>query len=104
VDVLYAICKPDADKQGVTDEEFGEAMAGDAIEQATEALLDEIVDFFPSAKRQVMRKILNATRRFEDIARARLDRILQDEQFEARLVSELERSGGSFGTAPESSE
>ena len=62
VDVLYAICKPDADKQGVTDEEFGEAMAGDAIEQATEALLDEIVDFFPSAKRQVMRKILNAAR------------------------------------------
>jgi hypothetical protein len=41
VDVLYAICKPEADKQGVTDEEFGEAMAGDAIEQATEALLDE---------------------------------------------------------------
>ena len=33
VDVLYAICKPEADKQGVTDEEFGEAMAGDAIEQ-----------------------------------------------------------------------
>lgn len=104
VDVLYAICKPDADKQGVTDEEFGEAMAGDAIEQATEALLDEIVDFFPSARRQVMRKILNATRRFEDIARTRLDRILQDEQFEAKLVSELGRSGGSFGTAPESSE
>ncbi len=104
VDVLYAICKPEADKQGVTDEEFGEAMAGDAIEQATAALLDEIVDFFPSAKRQVMRKILNATRRFEDIARTRLDRILQDEQFEARLVSELERSGGSFGTVPESSE
>lgn len=69
-----------------------------------EALLDEIVVFFPSAKRQVMRKILNATRRFEDIARTRLDRILQDEQLEARLVSELERSGGSFGTAPESSE
>ncbi len=104
VDVLYAICKPDADKQGVSDEEFGEAMAGDAIEQATEALLDEIVDFFPSAKRQVMRKILNATRRFEDIARTRLDRILQDEQFEAKLVSELERSGGSFGTAQASSE
>lgn len=104
VDVLYAICKPDADKQGVTDEEFGEAMAGDAIEQATEALLDEIVDFFPSAKRQVMKKILNATRRFEEIARTRLDRILQDEQFEAKLVSSLEQSNVSFGTAPESSE
>jgi hypothetical protein len=104
VDVLYAICKPEADKLGVSDEDFGESMAGDAIEQATEALLDEIVDFFPSAKRQVMKKILNATRRFEEIARTRLDRILQDEQFEAKLVSSLEQSNVSFWTAPESSE
>ena len=104
VDVLYAICKPEADKLGVSDEDFGESMAGDAIEQATEALLDEIVDFFPSAKRQVMKKILNATRRFEEIARTRLDRILQDEQFEAKLVSSLEQSNISFGTVPESSE
>ena len=60
----------------------------------------------PTAEEAIaaMKKILNATRRFEDIARTRLDLILQDEQFEARLVSELERSGGSFGTAPESSE
>jgi len=104
VDVLYAICKPEADKLGVSDEDFGASMAGDAIEQATEALLDEIVDFFPSAKRQVMRKVLNATRRFEEIARTRLDRILKDDQFEEKLVSSLEQSNVSFGTVPESAE
>ena len=26
VDVLYAVCKPEADAKGVTDEEFGQAM------------------------------------------------------------------------------
>ena len=65
VDVLFAVCKPEADAKGITDEEFGRAMAGDAIELAATALLDEIIDFFPEAKRKVFRKILDASRRFE---------------------------------------
>jgi hypothetical protein len=51
VDVLYAICKPDADAQNISDEEFGRALSGDIIEDATHILLDEVVDFFPEAKR-----------------------------------------------------
>lgn len=51
VDVLYAVCKPECDSKNVTDEEFDAAMAGDAIDLATSALLDEIIDFFPEAKR-----------------------------------------------------
>ncbi len=47
VDVLFAVCKPEADTKGITDEEFGRAMAGDAIELAATALLDEIIDFSP---------------------------------------------------------
>lgn len=35
VDVLYAVCKPECDKKNVTDEDFGAAMAGDAIDLAT---------------------------------------------------------------------
>ena len=53
VDVLYAAVKPEADAKGVTDEEFGRAMSGDAIEMATTALLDEVIDFFPETKRKV---------------------------------------------------
>ena len=44
VDVLFAVCKPQADKLGITDEDFGESMAGDAIEHATTALLEEIIE------------------------------------------------------------
>ena len=35
VDVLYALCRPEADRLAVTDEDFGRSMAGDAIEHAT---------------------------------------------------------------------
>ncbi len=44
-DVVYAACKLEADAKGVTDEDFGRAMAGDAIEHATKALLEELVGF-----------------------------------------------------------
>ena len=103
VDVLYAICKPQADKLGVSDEDFGEAMAGDAIEHATTALLEEVIDFFPEAKRMVMRKILSASRRFSRAARKKLEAELNGE-FEKRVVSELDRLTGSSGTVPESAE
>ena len=103
VDVLYAICKPQADKLGVTDEDFGEAMAGDVIEHATTALLEDVIDFFPEAKRMVMRKILSASRRFSRAARKKLEAELNGE-FESRVVSELDRLTGSSGTVPESAE
>jgi uncharacterized protein (DUF4213/DUF364 family) len=54
--VLYAICKNDADKLNVSDVEFGESMSGDAISEATEAFLGELIDFFPEAKAKSFRK------------------------------------------------
>jgi len=73
VDVLYAACKPEADAQKVTDEQFGAAMAGDAIEHATNALLEELVDFFPDPKRKVLRKILAANRRFGETMKKKVE-------------------------------
>ena len=104
VDVLYAVCQPECDKKNVTDEDFGAAMAGDAIDLATSALLDEVIDFFPEAKRLAFRKILSATRRFAQIARKRMETMLQDGSFEDRLVSELERLTGLSPNPPESVE
>jgi hypothetical protein len=45
-DVLYAICKPQADALQVTDEQFGEAMGGDALSEGQQALMGELTDFF----------------------------------------------------------
>ena len=104
VDVLYAVCKTECDQKGVSDEDFGAAMAGDAIEQATAALLDEVVDFFPTAKRAALQKILAATRRIEALAKKKLESILGSAEFEEKLVSELERSTGLSSNAPGSAE
>ena len=103
VDVLYAVCKPQADKLGVTDEDFGEAMAGDAIEYATSALLEEVINFFPESKRMVMQRILSASRKFSEAARKKLEAELNGE-FESRVVSTLEQLTGSSGTVQVSAE
>ena len=103
VDVLYAVCKPQADKLNITDEDFGESMAGDAIEHATTALLEEVISFFPEAKRMVMQKILSASRRFSNAARMRLEAELNN-GFENRVVSELERLSVSSGSVQASAE
>jgi len=104
VDVLYAVCRPECEQKGVSDEDFGAAMAGDAVEQATDALLDEIVDFFPAAKRKAFQRILSASRRFGEAARRRLEATLADGRIEDALVSELERLTGLSPSAPESAE
>ena len=104
VDVLYAVCRPECEQKGVSDEDFGAAMAGDAVEQATDALLDEIVDFSPAAKRKAFQRILSASRRFGEAARRRLEATLADGRLEDALVSELERLTGLSPSAPESAE
>ena len=88
-DVIYAICKTEADTKEITDEEFGRAMAGDAIDNATTALLEELVDFFPSGKRQVLAKALTKLKTFQtkavETASKRLDDPKLDQQLEALL-------------------
>ncbi len=91
VDVLYAICKEEADKLNISDEDFGRSMAGDSIEHATTALLDEVIDFFPVAKRQVFQKILNATRRFQNKSKQALQTFLENPNFDQEVDSQLEK-------------
>ncbi len=51
VDVLFALCKPEADAKGVSDEDFGRGMVGAVLDEASAALMRELLDFFPSAQR-----------------------------------------------------
>jgi hypothetical protein len=79
VDVAYAICKPQADQLGVTDEQFGAAMSGDAIDGATTALLEDLTDFFPKGRRMALKaalaKVMEAESRSLTRATANIQKI-----------------------------
>lgn len=92
-DVIYAACKPEADAKSVTDEDFGRAMAGDAIDHATTALLEELVDFFPSGKRRVLGKALGKLKTLEAKAVEAASRRLDDPKLEQEMEAALARLG-----------
>ncbi len=90
-DCIYVICKPDADQRNISDEDFGRAMAGDAIEYATTSLLEELVDFFPRNRRELLSKALLKFRSLESKAIELADKQLEDPQLENNLMEALRR-------------
>lgn len=55
-DVLYVVCKPQADAETISGEAFADQIAGDVIDRATEALLNAMVDFLPESRRRLLTK------------------------------------------------
>lgn len=56
--VLYAICEPQCRAQNVTDEQFGEGLAGQALDDAARAFTEALADFFARPdQRQVIREL-----------------------------------------------
>lgn len=58
VDVLYVLCRKQCDDRKVTDVEFGSGMSGDALLEGTNALIESVIDFFPSSRRPVLRAMV----------------------------------------------
>lgn len=102
-DVLYALVKPDADAKQVTDQDFGRGMAGDAIDLATTALLEELVDFFPQGKRRLLQKALAKLKDWEAKALGVAERKLDSPELDAQFENALKSIGDSSGGSPVSS-
>ena len=102
-DVIYCLCKPEADAKSISDVEFGRAMAGDAIDGATTALLEELVDFFPQAKRRVLAKALAKLQKLQTAALAAVETRLDSPELDRQMAARLAQLEISSGSAPESS-
>ena len=92
-EVLYALCHEEAKAKSVSDVDFGKAMAGDAIERATEALLREIFDFFPPAKRDVLLKLEEKHRQMQQKMVEVATKRLESPELMKKIESLLEKSG-----------
>lgn len=103
--VLFVLCKPQADAQGVTDEQFGESLAGDVLGAAVDALREAITDFFPSRQRTVMTAALAKAREVETALIDRAGRRVADLNVE-NIVRDIEKelipSNGSAMNLPAS--
>ncbi|HNO80485.1 MAG TPA: hypothetical protein PKN33_20750 [Phycisphaerae bacterium] len=103
-DVVYVVCKPEADEKNVSDEDFGRAMAGDAIEHATKAVLEELVVFSPSPRdRANLQRVLETTYRVMDKARDMVEAKLNSSELEKSIEQALQNANDLSGGAPASS-
>lgn len=106
---LYVLCESQAKAAEITDEQFGELLAGDVIDAATEALLAELVDFFPKRQREALRTMLAKLAMMqEDAAKMGMQKLnsqaMQDMMNRelAKASQEIDRmmAGDSSGNAP----
>lgn len=58
VDVLYLLVQDQAKDKGVSDVDFGASLTGDAIEHASDALLEAIANFSPTRRAELQRKMI----------------------------------------------
>ena len=100
VDILWVCVEEEAKAAGVTDEQFGRSLAGDSIDGATAAFLDELVDFFPGAKRLFLKKAVELSRKYAGEMTEALGKALADPE----LTRHVEESMRSSASSPESSE
>jgi hypothetical protein len=102
-DALYAACKPQADAEGVTDEQFGEAMAGDAIEHASKALVEELVQFFPNAReRAALSRVVRTMDAAMDRARTLVERRIESGEIERAIEQAMADTTGAPTAGPSS--
>lgn len=89
--VLYCLCKDQADREGLTDYQFGELLAGDCLEAATLALLEGLADFFPKAKRELLRTALGKLEAYQGKIIGRLQARIESPELAAQIEAQIER-------------
>ena len=99
VDILWVLCEVQAKAAGVTDDDFGSSLAGDSISDATRAFLDELVDFFPGARRLFLKKAVDLARKYETETLGLLEKALNSPEFEERLKTSLQPPAASRESA-----
>jgi len=102
-DVIFALVKPETEAQGVSEPDFARGMAGDAIDRATEALVEGLADFFPNDRRTLLRKAVAKLKALERMVYDEAGRRLESVSLEQEMAKLLSTSGVSSTSSPESS-
>ncbi len=106
-DVLYVVCKAQADERQITDEQFGELLAGDTLQNATDVFLEALVDFFPhETRRKALRRLLEKIAKVQGIVLDKAMTQLEDPELDKCMEEAVAKAlapGASSTDAPGSS-
>ena len=79
-DILYIINRSQAKEYGIDDVQFGRNLYGDALEEATRAFVEEMINFFPNQRtRQLLTKAMTKGQERMDKALDLAEKTLEEE-------------------------
>jgi hypothetical protein len=78
-DTLYVLCEKQCQERNISSEDFGYSLAGDAIEYATKAILDELIAFLPEKKRQRLKTVVSKLEEAESMGLKIIDQKISEE-------------------------
>lgn len=58
VDTVWVLVEPQAKAAGLTDEQFGQSLSGDSLEQMAASFLEALTDFFPKRQSELLKTVL----------------------------------------------
>jgi len=91
-DMLYVLCRSQAEVAGVSDEDFGRGLRGDTIDAASAAFLEELTDFFPSRRRRMMQAAMEKLEALQDKATERTMAMLEGDHLDRILDEQVDKS------------
>lgn len=102
VEVAWLLCEAQADKAGVTPEQFGAGFDGDTLDRFADAFMGAVLLFFPSLRR--LGPALAAKRAviLEAVTAEAVKALPTDEAIRTGVASAM-RSNGTAGSSPDSS-
>jgi hypothetical protein len=105
VDVLYCLCKQQADAKNISDEQFGEGMAGDCLGFAKNTLVEELKSFFPSLEeRNAVDRLIKKGNEMIGLLRKKSLLKLEATDMDAKAEEILKLFGETSMSSPESPE
>ena len=96
--VLWVVCQKQATSRNLSPEDFAAAFDGDVVTEATDALVEASIDFFPKARRPAIQKAFEKMKAMEQAGMERVLVELDDPELESRILGQFgSTSGGSPG-------
>ena len=96
IDVVYAICKPQCEQRGISDEEFGQSFSGQTLQDAYDAFMQALIDFFPNRQSRILQNLVKTTNQAAEVLATKAEK--QTAELTAETLLDL------VSSTPESSE
>jgi hypothetical protein len=90
IDVVHELCTEQAAKRSLSQDDFGAAMGGDAIDAARLALQNAILAFYPKNSREIYQRLLDSEREVERQAINKVQGAIDDGLITKMIANEMD--------------